>query len=160
MAKAYIHVEWAARGRPAGPPKPSFETRSAHGMALRQGETTASEKIFGFHSTLLFSWFCRVFLVPGAAFVLQSFSVLGLVRCCFVCRRGSRVLVALREALSLSFAFFGKGKLRPLKNLLFSQDFAFLMVLPCLLGPRIWSLKGSPKHTCVSLALALYLIVV
>ena len=34
MAKAYIHVEWAARGLPAGPPKPSFETRSAHGMAL------------------------------------------------------------------------------------------------------------------------------
>ena len=34
MAKAYIHVEWAACGLPAGPPKPSFETRSAHGMAL------------------------------------------------------------------------------------------------------------------------------
>ena len=64
MAKAYIHVEWAARGRPAGPPKPSFETRSAHGMALRQGETTASEKFFVFTGLCFSHGFAVSFWFP------------------------------------------------------------------------------------------------
>ena len=78
LAKAYIHVEWAARGRPAGPPKPSFETRSAHGMALRQGETTASEKLWVFTVLCFSHGFAVSFWFPARLSFYSLFRFWGL----------------------------------------------------------------------------------